>query len=62
MPSTSPGDLTAKLREEHMRYLVAELDIRVNNIIFLKFNLIEFSTSREGIHQLEYEKEMFLIL
>lgn len=30
MPSTSPGDLTAKLREEHMRYLVAELDIRHN--------------------------------
>ncbi|CAI9722776.1 Hypothetical predicted protein [Octopus vulgaris] len=28
MPSTTPGDLCGKLREEHMRYLVAELDIR----------------------------------
>ena len=33
VPSTSPGDLCQKLHEERMRYLVAELDIKVCYLI-----------------------------
>lgn len=29
MPSTSPGDLQSKIQDEHMKHLVAELDIKV---------------------------------
>ena len=29
VPFTTPGDINRKVQEEHMRYLVAELDIRV---------------------------------
>ncbi len=31
VPYTTPGDIPRKVQEEHMRYLVAELDVRVNN-------------------------------
>ena len=29
VPFTTPGDINRKVQEEHMRYLVAELDTRV---------------------------------
>jgi len=29
MPATSPGDVVAKIRNEHQRYLIAELDVKV---------------------------------
>ena len=29
LPSTSPGNLDSKIQDEHMRHLVAELDIKV---------------------------------
>lgn len=29
MPSTSPGDLQSKIQDEHMKHLVAGLDIKV---------------------------------
>ncbi|KAJ8317953.1 hypothetical protein KUTeg_003044 [Tegillarca granosa] len=30
MPATAPGDVEAKIQDEHMKYLVAELDIKPN--------------------------------
>ena len=32
VPFTTPGDINRKVQEEHMRYLVAELDTRVSLI------------------------------
>ncbi len=32
MPYTTPGDILQKVREEHMRCLVAEMEIRVRLI------------------------------
>lgn len=32
MPATAPGDVEAKIQDEHMKYLVAELDIKVRVI------------------------------
>ena len=29
MPATSPGDLDSEIRNEHQKYLIAELDVKV---------------------------------
>ena len=38
MPSTSPGELESKIQMEHMRYLVAELDVKVRTASLYFFN------------------------
>lgn len=35
MPSTSPGDLQSKIQDEHMKHLVAELDIKVDLVFVI---------------------------
>lgn len=39
MPSTSPGDLQSKIQDEHMKHLVAELDIKVDLVFVILWEL-----------------------
>ena len=50
MPSTSPGELENKIHTEHMRYLVAELNVKVSASTSWKMDNSTFKSIMGSCH------------